>query len=108
VIRPRALHRRAEEGLARSVYLTVLAHLGRAHIGIARHLCPAKAVPLHDARGTPRLRSGPAVHARPDLLTGLAEAVGGQLVQGSKSPSSRGTWMWMSKRSISGPEMRFW
>jgi hypothetical protein len=43
VIRPRALHRRAEERLARSVHLTVLAHLGRAHTrtcAALRRKCP--------------------------------------------------------------------
>ena len=60
-----------------------------------RSRCTTRAAPLDSARG---LRS---TRARICSLGCLRHrAVGGQLVQGSKSPSSRGTWMWMSARKV--------
>ena len=105
MIRPRAQvhlpHGRAEELAAGLVHRTVVAHLGRAHVGVGR----SGRRPGHPSRW----QTGPIAAPAP-LRRGARIAADGSPRRSSLSfwNGTRGTSTWMSMRSSSGPERRFW
>ena len=90
-------HGRLHQGAAGIVQGAELAHLGRAHVGVAGSCAP----------GLLAKRSRCTCRAFSTRAWIAAEGSPRRWLL-SLSYSTRGTSMWMSMRSSSGPEMRFW
>ena len=109
MIRPRAQvhlpHGCAEELAAGLVHRAVIAHLGRAHVGVGGQPGALTVLDVGKPRSLPRSRR---LDPRPDRGRRLAATLVVDVIDESFWNGTRGTSTWMSMRSSSGLERRFW